>query len=56
VWYWKYILRHCLLKHIVAGKDADAGAVAGPQSMRMRALGQPTVGWQFCGRWIWERD
>jgi hypothetical protein len=26
------------LKHIGAGKDADAGAVAGPQAMRMRAL------------------
>jgi len=34
------------LMRIGAGKDAYAGAVAGPQAMRMRALGR--------GRWIWE--
>ncbi|MHB8117371.1 MAG: hypothetical protein ACYDHX_01370 [Methanothrix sp.] len=54
------------MKHIGAGKDADAGAVAGPQGTRMRALGrgrlclrgQPPVGLAGCfsGRGILESN
>ena len=35
--YWKYILRRCILKHIGAGKDADAGAIAGQAHACARA-------------------
>jgi len=56
VWYWKYTLRRCILKHIGAGRDADGGAVAGPQVMRMRAFGRgallPARAAVPCGRAI----